>query len=294
LALSGQTLLKRSVPSLNLQMAVQSVGAGHPIVFLHGNPTSSYLWRNIMPRLATRGRCVALDLIGMGDSDRLPDSGATRYGFAEHYRYLSAALEDLGIRDNVTLVLHDWGSALGFHWAREHAQHIRGIAYMEALVRPLAWSEWPEASRALFQSLRSAKGEELILTRNIFIERILPGSILRKLSDEEMSEYRRPFQDAGEARRPMLSWPRQLPIEGEPPEMAALVQRYADWLKDSPIPKLFINADPGAILTGAQREFCRSWRNQVEVTVRGSHFIQEDSPAEIAGALDSWLQTLAA
>jgi haloalkane dehalogenase len=293
LALSGQTLLKRSVPSLNLQMAVQSVGAGHPIVFLHGNPTSSYLWRNIMPRLATRGRCVALDLIGMGDSDRLPDSGATRYGFAEHYRYLSAALEDLGIRDNVTLVLHDWGSALGFHWAREHAQHIRGIAYMEALVRPLAWSEWPEASRALFQSLRSAKGEELILTRNIFIERILPGSILRKLSDEEMSEYRRPFQDAGEARRPMLSWPRQLPIEGEPPEMVALVQRYADWLKDSPIPKLFINADPGAILTGAQREFCRSWRNQVEVTVRGSHFIQEDSPAEIAGALDSWLQTLA-
>jgi haloalkane dehalogenase len=283
---------KRRVASLGLQMAVRSAGDGDPIVFLHGNPTSSYLWRNIMPRLSARGRCLAPDLIGMGDSDRLPDSGANSYGFAEHYRHLCAALENLGVGDNVTLVLHDWGSALGFHWAFEHAHRVRGIAYMEAVVRPLTWSEWPEASRGLFQSLRSAKGEELILTRNIFIERILPGSILRKLSDEEMAEYRRPFQDEGEARRPTLSWPRQIPIDGEPPDVVALVQRYADWLKDSPIPKLFINADPGAILVGAQREFCRGWRNQVEITVRGSHFIQEDSPVEIAEALDSWLQTL--
>jgi haloalkane dehalogenase len=292
MAATGNTLPRARVPALDLQMSVASTGAGDPVVFLHGNPTSSYLWRNIMPALAPHGRCLAPDLIGMGHSDRLPSPGAASYGFAEHYAYLSAALESLEVRDRVTLVLHDWGSALGFHWACEHPGRVRGIAYMEALVRPLTWAEWPEASRGIFQALRSPKGEELILERNIFVERILPGSILRKLGEEEMQEYRRPFSAAGESRRPTLSWPRQLPIDGEPAAVVDLVRRYADWMQSSRIPKLFINAEPGAILVGAQREFCRTWPNQVEVTVRGSHFIQEDSPGEIAATLGTWLATL--
>lgn len=288
---ASNALTKARVPALDLQMSVASIGAGDPIVFLHGNPTSSYLWRNIMPALASHGRCIAPDLIGMGDSARLPRSDAASYGLTEHYRYLSAALENLGLRERVTLVLHDWGSALGFHWAREHPERVRGIAYMEALVKPLTWAEWPEASRGLFQAMRSPKGEDLILTRNVFVERILPGSILRQLEESELQEYRRPFSEAGEGRRPMLSWPRQLPIDGEPADIVEVVQAYADWMSTNRIPKLFINAEPGAILVGAQREFCRSWPNQVEVTVRGSHFIQEDSPREIAAALAEWLGT---
>jgi haloalkane dehalogenase len=289
---TGGRLTKSRVRALDLQMAVAAAGTGDPIVFLHGNPTSSYLWRNIMPALARHGRCLAPDLIGMGDSDRLPDPDANCYGFAQHFRYLSAALENLGVEDNVTLVLHDWGSALGFRWALEHAERLRGIAYMEALVRPLTWAEWPEASRALFQALRSPKGEDLILERNVFIERILPGSILRKLTEEELEEYRRPFSEPGEVRRPMLSWPRQLPIDGEPAAVVNEVKRYSEWMNSNDVPKLFINAEPGAVLVGPQREFCRGWRNQLEVTVRGSHFIQEDSPVEITSALDSWLETL--
>lgn len=291
MAFASTTFTKASVPALDLHISITSVGTGDPIVFLHGNPTSAYLWRNIMPVLAPHGRCIAPDLIGMGDSDRLPGSDASSYGFNDHYRYLSAALENLGVRKRVTLVLHDWGSALGFHWAREHPERVSGIAYMEALVKPLAWADWPEASRGLFQAMRSPKGEELVLARNVFVERILPGSILRKLDEVEMQEYRRPFDEPGETRRPMLSWPRQLPIDGEPAEIVALVQRYSDWMKTNRIPKLFVNADPGAILVGAQREFCRTWPNQLEVTVRGSHFIQEDSPREIADALAAWLET---
>lgn len=274
---------------LGLSMSYREEGIGNPILFLHGNPVSSCLWRNVLPHLVPHGRCIAPDLVGMGQSDKLADSGPGAYRFAEHYRYLSALLDQLELGSRVTLVLHDWGSALGFHWAREHADRIAGIAYMEAMVRPVTWSEWPAASRGLFQGLRSDKGEELILRKNVFIERILPGSVLRALTAAEMAAYRAPFLNPGEDRRPMLTWPRELPIAGEPADVVAIVQQYADWMASNSIPKLFINAEPGAILTGAQREFCRSWQNQTEVTVAGIHFIQEDSPHEIGAALAAWI-----
>ena len=270
-------------------MAYVEVGSGDPIVFLHGNPTSSFLWRNILPYAADHGRCIAPDLIGMGDSDKLPDASANSYTFAEHRRYLDAALDGLGIERNVVLVVHDWGSALGFDWARRHPDAIAGICYMEALVRPLTWDEWPAAARGVFQGFRSPAGEEMVLANNVFVERVLPGSILRQLGDDEMAEYRRPFATPGEGRRPTLTWPRQIPIDGEPEDVAAIIADYADWLKSSALPKLFVNAEPGAILTGAQREFCRTWPNQTEVTVKGSHFVQEDSATAIGEALAAWL-----
>ena len=274
-----------------LNMAYVERGAGDPIVFVHGNPTSSYLWRNVLPHAESKGRCIALDLIGMGDSDKLPKSGPGSYTFAEHSRYFDAALEALDVRDDVTLVVHDWGSALGFDWVRRHPQAVAGICYMEALVRPLSWAEWPPDARGVFQGFRSPAGEQMVLEKNIFVERVLPGSVLRTLTDEEMAEYRKPFLDAGESRRPTLTWPRQIPIDGEPPDVAETIAAYADWLASSPVPKLFVNAEPGAILTGVQREFCRTWPNQTEVTVRGSHFIQEDSPHDIGAALADWLDT---
>jgi haloalkane dehalogenase len=239
--------------------------------------------------LLPHGRCIAPDLVGMGESDKLPDSGPGKYRFADQYRYLSALLAQLELGARVTLVLHDWGSALGFHWARENAERIAGIAYMEALVRPVTWEEWPAPSRGIFQGMRSEKGEELVLQKNVFIERILPGSILRQLSDVEMDAYRKPFTTPGEDRRPMLTWPRELPIDGEPADVVAVVQQYADWMSSNRIPKLFVNAEPGAILVGAPREFCRSWPNQTEMTVPGIHFIQEDSPHEIGAALAAWV-----
>ena len=259
-------------------------------VFLHGNPTSRYLWRNIMPAVQDLGRCIAPDLIGMGDSDKLDEPGPQRYTLLEHRQYLDGLLAALNIHDNVILVIHDWGSALGFDWARRHPQAVTGICYMEAIVRPMSWDEWPEVIRPLFQGFRSEQGEQMVLEKNIFVERVLPGSILRKLSAEEMAVYRRPFQQAGEDRRPTLTWPRQIPLDGEPAAVVDIVQAYADWLPNSAVPKLFINAEPGAILTGPMREFCRSWANQTEVTVAGSHFIQEDSPAEIGAALRAWAQ----
>jgi len=284
---------KRRAKVLGLEMAYVEVGTGDPIVLQHGNPTSSYLWRNVIPHLAGLGRCIAPDLIGMGDSAKLPESGPDRYTFAEHARYFEALLEELGVRENVTLVIHDWGSAIGFDWARGHPGAVRGIAYMEAIVRPLSWSEWPEAARRVFQGFRSPLGEAMVLEQNVFVERVLPGSVLRKLGDAEMEVYRRPFRDAGEDRRPTLTWPRQIPLDGEPAEVVEVVQRYADWLSRSEVPKLFVDADPGAILIGAQREFCRSWPNQTEVRVRGNHFLQEDSPDEIGRAIASWLRSIA-
>jgi len=269
-------------------MAWVEAGRGDPIVFLHGNPTSSYLWRNVMPHLADQGRCIAPDLIGMGDSEKLPDSGPERYRFVEHREWLDAFLEALGVRERVTLVIHDWGSALGFDWANRHRNAVIGIAYMEGIVREVTWAEWPDAARKVFQGFRSPAGETMVLERNVFIENVLPGSILRKLDPREMDEYRRPFADAGEGRRPTLSWPRQIPIEGEPADVCAIVRDYGRWLESAPVPKLFIDADPGAILIGPQREYCRSWPNQQEVRVKGSHFIQEDSPDEIGQAIARW------
>lgn len=271
------------------KMAWVERGSGDPIVLLHGNPTSSYLWRNVLPHLETRGRCIAPDLIGMGDSEKLPGSGPGSYRFVEHRDYLDALLAEIGVTENVTLVLHDWGSALGFDWANRHRDAVDGIAYMEAIVRPIRWEDWPEPSRPIFGGLRSPAGDELILNRNAFVELILPGSIKRDLTEEEMAEYRRPFLNEGEDRRPTLSWPREIPIEGEPVDVVEIVQAYADWLSRSGIPKLFIDADPGAILVGGQRDFCRSWPNQTEVSVPGIHFLQEDSPDEIGTAIADWM-----
>lgn len=274
-------------------MAYAELGSGDPIIFQHGNPTSSYLWRNIMPHLQSQGRCIAIDLIGMGDSDKLDDSGPDSYRFVEHRKYLDEALEVLGITENVTLVIHDWGSALGFDWARRHENAVKGIAYMEGIVRPIpSWNDWSEAARPVFQGFRSEAGESMVLEKNIFVEKVLPGSVLRGLTDEEMAVYRRPFKKAGEDRRPTLTWPRQIPIEGEPADVVQIVQDYSDWLVQSQIPKLFINAEPGAILTGENREFCRTFPNQSEVTVKGSHFIQEDSPHEIGKAVADWRSNL--
>jgi len=270
------------------RMAYVEMGSGDPIVFQHGNPTSSYLWRNIMPALAEVGRCIAVDLIGMGESDKLDDPGPDSYRYVEHRDYLYAAWEALGVHDNVTLVIHDWGSALGFDWARRNEDKVRGIAYMEGIVCPVSWADWPDAARQVFQGFRSPAGEAMVLEKNIFVERVLPGSVLRELGDEEMAVYRRPFENAGEDRRPTLTWPRQIPLDGEPEDVVAIVTEYGEWLQQSHIAKLFINAEPGAILTGRQREFCRRFPNQTEVTVAGIHFIQEDSPQEIAAAILDW------
>lgn len=270
-------------------MAYVEMGEGDPVVFQHGNPTSSYLWRNIMPKIAPLGRCIAVDMIGMGNSDKLDSDDPDRYRYEAHRDYLFAAWDALGVDSDVTLVLHDWGSVLGFEWAREHESAVSGIAYMEGIVRPLTWDEWPDDARAMFRGFRSESGEEMVLEKNLFVERVLPASIMRLMTDEEMAVYRRPFQEPGESRRPTLAWPREIPIDGEPADVAEVVEANAAWLKQSPVPKLFINAEPGAILTGAQREFCRQFSNQKEVTVPGIHFIQEDSPDEIAAALFNWM-----
>jgi len=275
------------------RLAHVEMGRGQPIVLLHGNPTSSYLWRDVMPPLAGLGRVIAPDLIGHGDSDKLPASlGPGRYTLEGTYDLLAGQLAALIGEQRLTLVLHDWGSALGFHWARLHPQRLRGIAYMEGIVMPLpSWDDWPEKARGIFQGFRSPKGEDLVLKRNLFIEGVLPNSILRKLTHDEMATYRAPFVKE-EDRQPMLNWPRQIPIAGEPANVVALVQQYAQWLSTSPVPKLFVNAEPGSILVGAQRDFCRAWPNQQEVTVPGLHFIQEDSGAAIGQAVAAWLSRL--
>jgi haloalkane dehalogenase len=289
---ANERYAKRRIDVLGRSMAYVEVGSGDPIVFLHGNPTSSYLWRNVIPHLADQGRCIAPDLIGMGDSDKLVPSGPQSYRFVEHRRYLDVLLDALEVRRRVTLVVHDWGSGLGFDWANRHRDAVHGIAYMEAIVRPISWADWPEMAREIFQGLRSPAGEGMILEKNVFVEAILPAAVLRTLGDAEMEVYRRPFRDAGEARRPTLTWPRQIPIEGEPADVTDIVERYGAWLSRSDVPKLFVNADPGSILVGAQREFCRRWPNQQEVTVRGSHFVQEDSPDEIGQAIARWRRAL--
>jgi haloalkane dehalogenase len=282
---------KRYAQVLGRRMAYVEQGSGAPMVFLHGNPTSSYLWRSVLPELSSLGRCFAPDLIGMGDSEKLPADDPARYTFARHREFLDALLNALGVTGEVTLIVHDWGSALGFDWARRHPDRVRGIVYMEAIVRPYAdWDAWPEAARSMFQGLRSPAGEQLILEQNMFVERILPASVLRALGEDELDEYRRPFAAPGEDRLPTLVWPRQLPIGGEPPEVVEVCAAYADWLAHTPgLPKLFVNAEPGAILTGAQREFCRTWPDQTEITVSGLHFIQEDSGKQIGSAVASWL-----
>ncbi len=280
---------RKRVPAGGIEMAYVDTGLGLPIVFLHGNPTSSYLWRNVIPHLEHLGRCLAPDLVGMGESDSAPNRS---YRFADHSSFLDHWFDEMGLTSDVTLVVHDWGSALGFHWAQRHPERVKGLVYMEAIVRPVTWEDWPEAARQIFQGFRSSSGEEMVLEKNVFVERVLPGSVLRGLTEEEMEVYRRPFLKPGESRRPTLTWPREIPIEGEPADVVEIVSAYGEWLSNSDVPKLFINAEPGAILTGTQREYCRSWPNQREVTVKGIHFIQEDSPAEIGRAIADWYSNI--
>jgi haloalkane dehalogenase len=287
---STEPLSKQYKTVLGKKMAYHEAGEGDPIVFLHGNPTSSYLWRNIIPHLSGKARCIAPDLIGQGDSDKLDDVSPGTYRFVDHREYLDGLLNELDLGDHVTFVIHDWGSALGFDWANRHRDRVAGVAYMEAVVSNILWENFDEGARRVFQGFRSSAGEEMVIEKNIFVERVLPSAVLRDLTEEEMTEYRRPFLDP-QHRRPTLTWPREIPIEGEPADVVAIVEDYGQWLSSSDLPKLFINADPGSILTGPQREFVRSWPNQTEVTVSGTHFVQEDSPHEIGRAIADWLPT---
>lgn len=291
--ISGKFNYKKKVQSvMDKHIAYVEEGEGDPILLLHGNPTSSYLWRNVIPELAGLGRVIVPDLIGQGDSEKLPAAdGPGRYSFHVVYDYLDGLLQAIGANQNITLVVHDWGSALGFYWAQQHQTAVRGIAYMEGIVCPLSWDDWPEAARGIFKGFRSDKGEELVLQRNMFIEQVLPSSVIRDLTEEEMSHYCSWAQQPDD-RQPTLNWPRQIPIEGEPAAMVELVDSYGNWMANNHIPKLFINAEPGSILTGRPREFCRSWLNQTEVMVAGSHFIQEDSPLEIGRAIAQWHKTI--
>lgn len=293
MALSAAPYAEKKFATVNgKRMAYIDVGEGPAIVFQHGNPTSSYLWRNVMPHCDGLGRLIACDLIGMGDSDKLEDSGPERYTFAEQSAYLYGLWDEIGIGSDVVLVIHDWGSALGFNWAEQNRDRVQGIAYMEGIVQPLTWAQWPEDARNVFQGFRSEAGEAMVLEKNVFVERVLPSAVMRDMTEAEMAEYRRPFTEAGEDRRPTLTWPRQIPIEGEPADVVATVERYGAWLAESQVAKLFINAEPGSILTGSQRDHCRTWPNQSEVTVKGTHFIQEDSPDEIGQAVADFVRQL--
>lgn len=276
----------------NKRMAYIDEGEGDAIVFQHGNPTSSYLWRNVLPHLEGLGRLVACDLIGMGGSEKLSPSGPDRYHYGEHWDYLFALWEELELGDRVVLVLHDWGSVLGFDWANHHRDRVQGIAHMESIVTPLTWADWEDPARSVFQGLRAPEGERMVLEENIFVEAMLPRGVHRTLSDEEMAHYREPFRDRGEGRRPTLTWPRNVPIDGEPADVAAIVADYAVWLAEGDVPKLFVNAEPGAIVRGRVRDFVRSWPNQTEITVAGRHYIQEDSPDEIGAAIADFVRKL--
>jgi haloalkane dehalogenase len=273
-----------------VRMAYLDEGEGDPIVFQHGNPTSAYLWRNVMPHLKGLGRLIACDLVGMGDSGKLEPSGPDRYSYQEQREYLFALWDRIGIGENAVFVLHDWGSALGFDWAFQHRDRVAGIAYMEAIVAPMRWDDWRDDPRRTFQGFRSPAGESMVLTDNLFVEEVLPTAVLRDLSEQEMAVYRAPYLTPGESRRPTLSWPRQLPIDGEPAEVVRIVEDYGRWLATSAVPKLFINAEPGGILIRSQREFCRTWANQTEVTVPGVHFVQEDSPDLIGAAVADFVR----
>lgn len=278
---------RRRVALLDTEMSYVDIGSGDPIVFLHGNPTSSYLWRNIIPYLAEHARCLAPDLVGMGRSGKSPTRA---YRFVDHARYLDAWFEALNLTSNITLVIHDWGSALGFYRAFRYPSQIKAIAYMEAIVMPRRWEDFGEVAE-IFRKLRSEEGEHLVLDGNFFVQGILPRGIFRKLNNEEMAVYRAPFLDR-EARLPTLVWPRQIPIEGEPADVTTIVEAYAEAMSQSALPKLLIVGNPGAIVRGRTLEFCRTWPNQTEVNVKGLHFLQEDSPDEIGNALREFVKSL--
>ena len=283
---------KRRIDVGGLTMAAVEIGTGDPIVFLHGNPTSSFLWRNVIPHVEHLGRCIAPDLIGFGDSDKLPDAGPGSYRFVENRVYLDRLLEALDVTDRVTLVLHDWGSGLGFDWARRHPDAVTGIAYLEANVAPRSWRQLTPEGRSFFERLRSEDGEHLALVENVFIEHGLQGGTLRPLTEAEMAEYRRPFAVPGEGRRPTLTWPREIPFDGEPADVHQIVGDYSAWLSESPVPKLLVDVSDGDTLRGELLDLARTFPNQTEVSVRGGHFAPEDSPHEIGAALAAWIRAL--
>lgn len=283
---------KKFIKIKGLRMAYIDEGEGDPIVFQHGNPTSSYLWRNIMPHCHGLGRLVACDLIGMGDSEKLPGAGPERYSYSVQREFLFALWEELKLDKNVILVLHDWGSVLGFDWANQNRKRVQGIVHMEALAIPFTWDEFEPKVRDLFRALRSPAGEELVLKNNVFVEKVLPGGIFRELSETELAEYRRPFLNEGEDRRPTLSFPRQIALDGEPKEVAEVVTQFGNWLRQSTVPKLWIHGKPGAVENDAVRKFCSTWPNQTELSVKGKHFLQEDSPKEIGQAIAEFASRL--
>ena len=276
----------------NKKMAYVDEGSGETFLFLHGNPTSSFLWRNIAPHVEDLGRIVIPDLIGMGDSEKLEGVDNPEYKYHGQYGYLTSLIDELNLGDNIHLIIHDWGSAMGFQFARENPNRIKSITYMEAIVMPLTWDQWPDPATKIFGLFRSEAGEELVLEKNFFVERILLADSSTGYTEEEKSEYIRPFMNPGEDRRPTLTWPRQIPLDGEPSKVVEEVRLNAEFHKESDIPKLFVNADPGSILIGDQREFARSWKNQTEITVSGNHFIQEDSSEEIGSALRNFVENL--
>ena len=284
---------QRTVDVDGVTMAYREIGAGDPIVFLHGNPTSSFLWRHVVPALEPYGRCLAVDLVGMGGSGKLAGSGPGRYRFVEHARFLDGLLERLGVLERVVWVGHDWGGVLAFAWARRHPGAVRGIAYLETLVAPVSRDGPNAPDPSLFGALRSERGEAMVLRDNVFVERVLPAGTLRDYTAAELDAYRAPYREPGEGRRPTLTWSREIPIDGQPPDVHEIVAANAAWMAASPVPKLFVNAEPGALLTGPLREQCRRWPNQTEVTVPGLHFLPEDSPAAIAQALLDWVPGLA-
>ncbi|HUO32202.1 MAG TPA: haloalkane dehalogenase [Bryobacteraceae bacterium] len=276
-----------------VRMAYIDEGKGNAIVFQHGQPASSYVWRNVMPHLEGMGRLVACDLVGMGESDKLdPSLGPGRYSLATHRNYLFNLWDQLDLGNRIVLVLDDWGAVMGFEWARQNSHRVRGIVHMEAIAAPLNWPDIPEYGHPLFKALRSQEGERMVLDENIFIEKILPQAVIRHLTDEELNHYRSPFRNSGEDRRAMLSWPRSLPIDGEPAEVAEVVSRNCNWLAKSDVHKLFINGDPGTLARGRLREIIRRWPNQTEVTVKGRKLLQEDSPEEIGAAMAKFVNSL--
>jgi len=283
---------KKFIEIKGRRMAYIDEGEGDAIIFQHGNPTSSYLWRNIMPYCRGLGRLIACDLIGMGDSEKLTNSGPERYSYVEQRSFLFALWEELKLKNNVVLVLHDWGSALGFDWANQNRSRVQGIVHMEAITIPFKWNEFEPNVRDLFRALRSPVGEELVLKNNVFVEKVLPAGIFRELTEAEKMEYRRPFLNEGEDRRPTLSFPRQFPLDKEPREVTTVVAEYGNWLRQTHIPKLWIRGNPGALENDSVREFCSTWPNQTEVTVKGKHFLQEDSPFEIGEAIAEFVKKL--
>ncbi|MFQ5662797.1 MAG: haloalkane dehalogenase [Terriglobia bacterium] len=265
-------------------------GSGDPILFLHGNPTSSYLWRNIIPYLTFKARCLAPDLIGMGKSDK----PALEYRFFDHVKYIEGFINKLELK-NLTLVVHDWGSALGFHYAARHQDHIKAMAFMEAILLPApGWEVFPENFTGIFQAFRTPEvGWDLIVNKNMFVERILPAAVVRGLTDEEMNHYREPFKQP-ESRKPLWRWPNEIPIAGEPADVVTAVAAYSDKLRQSEWPKLLFHASPGAILRAAMVEWCRAnLKNLKTVDVgEGIHFLQEDHPHRIGAELASWYDSL--